>query len=242
MPIFPVSYPGIPPIFLFGLSTPQEQIILAYDRFCDSFNFKDCFSEEMVLELSENLIGMDEKLRNGESHFHTLLKRENGNYNEYLADITLFRKIWDSRSHSYEQADVWPSVMLFYKFDTGFEGQIHIRRKSTFLSYFSEGNLGLEKAKLENPLSGFEKRIFVTTSKYSPLQTLINADTQTFLLNHYGEYPFKLMDNPLDGIYMGKTGILFFVRRTLEENKINQLLMFGEKFTSLIRGLLDMEN
>lgn len=234
--------PGIPPVFLFGLSTPQEQIIRTYERVCDSFNFTDCFSEKIVLELSENFRGMDDQLRNSESHFHTLLKRENSNYNEFLADITFFRKIWDLRTHSYEQADVWTSVMLFCCFDTGFEGQIHIRRKSTFLSYFSEGSLGLKKAKLNTPLAGFEKRIFVSASKYSPLQTLINVDTQTFLMNNYGEYPFKLMDNPLDGIYMGKTGILFFVRRTLEENKINQLLMFGEKFTSLIRGLLDMEN
>lgn len=242
--VFPSDCSGIPPLFMmgFGWGASPDQLIEAYDRVCESMNFVDCYSSDFIIELSKKMREADERFFLGESHFSRVLKRDNRNYTEYLADVNLIRKTWDSSEKMYRQADVWLSTMLYHSFNPGLDEGLNIRKKSTFFSYLSESTLGLKKASLEKPLKGFNNKIYITASKHAHLRDLINTDTQSFLLSHCGEYPFKQMDKPFDGIYLFKHGMFYVVKRAFKVQEFSQLISFGEKFTSLIRGLLDLED
>jgi len=236
--------PGIPgfpmiPVFIWGIVS-RDKIIEFYNGICDTLDYEGFYDEDLISELIHFFKMMNDNLLMGEFEFQSLLKRETPDYPAYLADVTLIRKDWNPKFSKYQKTEYWPSVMLYHKFDPGFKGQIRIRRKSTFFSFVSESSFGLVKAPLDNPMPGFEKKIFVSCTKPAPLQELINADVQDFLLKEYGEYPLKIMDNPFDGININRAGIIYLNRRTLKDVEIRKFIMFGEKFTTLIRGLLEV--
>lgn len=240
--IFPPGFPGIPPVFIFGLGASQEKISDAYNRICDTLNFEGDFSDKLIDDLSKCFRDLDINLSLAEFVFQTLLKKDHPQYTSYLADVTLIKVKWNHKLSIYQKSEYWPSAMLHHRFDTGIEGQVRVRRKPAFFTLHSELMTGSDQIPLKNPITGFEDKILVTMREPAPLQDLINIDIQNFLLQQNGEYPLRLMDNPFDGIYIGKQGVFYIVRRTVKVKEISEIVMLGEKFTSMIRGLLDLES
>ena len=220
---------------------PKGDVTATYNRICDFYDCEPYFDADFIERMIDCLRKLDYKIDIADFEFKAVLRKKTEDYTAYIADLTIYKKDFVGRNQSrIDRTEIWPVNFLFHEFDTGIEGMIHIRRKATFFSYYSESSLELVKAPLDNPVRDFEKKIFVSQMESPPLNELIGIDVQEFLLGEYKNYPFTLMDNPYDGIYINKLGIFYLVRRSLKESEITKYLLFGEKLTSMIHGILNL--